>query len=68
MLFCNQHYTLHRLLEDINIKVGIIGRLLEAKRGYIYDATHEISDKEYYAVALDDTRGFMEDMNSFVAS
>ena len=39
-LLCNQHYTLKRLVIDINSKVGIAGIMSELQRGVISKATH----------------------------
>ena len=43
-VFCNQYHTLKRLVIDINIKVGIFGRLSEVHRGAINEASYQLSD------------------------
>jgi hypothetical protein len=64
-LLCNQHHTLQRLVLEIN-KVGIVGILTEAQRGAIDEATHQLSDSGYYAVAFTNVSGCMEDLGMFV--
>ena len=51
---------------NINVKVGIVGSLLEVYHGGISEATHKLSDSEDYAVSFISVRGCMEDLGFFV--
>jgi len=57
---------LKRLVLEINNKVGIVGILMEAQRGVIDEATHQLFDSGDYAVAFATISGCMEDLGMFV--
>ena len=65
-LLCNQHHTLKRLVDEINSKVGVVGRLSDAQRGAIDETTNELSDLGNYSVVFTAISGFMEDLGVFV--
>ena len=65
-LLCNQHHMLKRLVFEINIKVGIIGRLSEVHRGTIDKTTRQLSDSADYEVSYVSVRGFIDDLGLFV--